>query len=37
MEAICKIYEEHLKKLNPNKPCIQVSQTALLSSLITIH
>ncbi|KAI1733174.1 enhancer of rudimentary domain-containing protein [Ditylenchus destructor] len=23
MEAICKIYEEHLKKLNPDVPCIQ--------------
>ncbi|CAK5108929.1 unnamed protein product [Meloidogyne enterolobii] len=23
MEAVCKIYEEHLKKLNPDLPCIQ--------------
>uniref|UniRef100_A0A914GS80 Enhancer of rudimentary homolog n=1 Tax=Globodera rostochiensis TaxID=31243 RepID=A0A914GS80_GLORO len=23
MEAVCKIYEEHLKKLNPDVPCIQ--------------
>uniref|UniRef100_A0A183BLJ5 Enhancer of rudimentary homolog n=1 Tax=Globodera pallida TaxID=36090 RepID=A0A183BLJ5_GLOPA len=24
MEAVCKIYEEHLKKLNPDVPCIHV-------------
>jgi hypothetical protein len=23
MEAVCKIYEEHLKKLNPHLACIQ--------------
>ncbi|KAH7731091.1 Enhancer of rudimentary [Aphelenchoides avenae] len=29
MEAICKIYEEHLKKLNPNIACISYDISAL--------
>uniref|UniRef100_A0A914DYJ5 Enhancer of rudimentary homolog n=1 Tax=Acrobeloides nanus TaxID=290746 RepID=A0A914DYJ5_9BILA len=29
MESICKIYEEHLKKLNPDKGCITYDISAL--------
>jgi hypothetical protein len=29
MEAICKIYEEHLKKLNPETACISYDISAL--------
>lgn len=33
MEAICKIYEEHLKKLNPEVPCIQYDGKSRLFKL----